>query len=136
MSSEGGERPVRAWQWAVGAALLVGVALFLTLDWHRFLADFIPPDASRVGPNMVASVLTWAFVLVVAVLVWPPARRRLHRFIDEKTAPLHEHLAAIRAHHAAHAETLDEVRRRLDHIITHDPDIPDLPPQRPADDDQ
>lgn len=27
----------------------------MTWVWHRFLTDFWPPDASTVGPNLVAS---------------------------------------------------------------------------------
>jgi len=31
--------------------------------WHRLLADFWPLDNSRVGPNLVASVVTAALVI-------------------------------------------------------------------------
>jgi len=33
----------------------------------------------------------------LAVLLYPPARRRLHRFVDAKLAPLHQSHAAIHA---------------------------------------
>lgn len=45
----------------VGGALGIFVAAF---GWQRFLADFWPLDNSRVGPNLVASVV--ATVLIVA----------------------------------------------------------------------
>lgn len=50
----------------VGAVILGVVMLLFVLiwGWDRFLQDFWPLDASRVGPNLVASVVT--IVLVVA----------------------------------------------------------------------
>lgn len=105
------------WQKSLGVILLLLILLFIVGDWARFKADFIPVDGSRVGPNLVASVITWALVLIVAALVWPPTRRRIHRFIDHKAD-------AIKAHVTSEQ---DELHRKLDHIIHHHPDIPPLP---------
>lgn len=48
------------------ASVTVGFILglfILTWGWHRFLLDFWPPDASRVGPNLVASVAVSVLVI-------------------------------------------------------------------------
>lgn len=99
------ERP--AWQkW--GALLLVLVFVAgVVLGRSRWGADFWPLDRSYVGPNIVASVLTWIVVVIVGVLLWPPTRRRLHAFADRK-------LATIHVKHGEHAAKLDHLLRRVE----------------------
>jgi len=97
----------------VGIAAVVGIAV----GWSRFVADFWPPDRSFVGPNLVASVVQWAIVLIVAALLWPPTRRRIHAFVDKKAAALHE----------AECKDREELHRKLDHLIAHT--APPLPPK-------
>lgn len=65
--------------------------------WHVIYLDFWPPDASRVGPNLVASA-------VLAVLAAPKVVKEWRK-------------------HIAHR---DAMHKKLDHIIFHSPDIPPL----------
>ena len=39
--------------------------------------------------NLAAGFIQTAIAACVAVLIWPPARKAIHRFIDRKLAPLH-----------------------------------------------
>jgi hypothetical protein len=97
---------------AAGAVALLLLACAIAFR-HRLGVDFWPLDASRVGPNLIASALTWAFLLVAAVLLYPPTRRRLHRFIDQKLAPIHSHLHAQREHNewvARHVARIHEAQ--------------------------
>ena len=41
----------------LAVAAVVAAALFITLDWSRFLQDFWPVDAARVAPNIVAAFI-------------------------------------------------------------------------------
>lgn len=121
------EVKVPRWQKLVALTVAAGIAVVVGV-WHgRLAADFWPPDASRIAPNIIASIIQWAVILLVLALVWPPTRRRIHQFADRKLATVHDHLTAIRAHHEAHHEALEEIHRTLAHIIRHSPDIPDLP---------
>lgn len=69
-----------------------------------FGGSFLEPNpwawafGNGIGTNIGASII-WVILAGIAVtLLWPPLRRRIHRFLDRKLAPLHEHLAVIRAH--------------------------------------
>lgn len=131
------EVKVPRWQKLVALTVAAAIAIVVAA-WHgRLAADFWPPDASRIAPNIIASVVQWAVILLVLALVWPPTRRRIHQFADRKLAPIHdhltairanhlEHMAAIRTHHDDHAASLDELHRTLAHIVKHLP-IPDIP---------
>ena len=52
-----------------GLGALVLVIVLLSVFHGRFNADFWPLDASRVGPNLVASVVQWIIIALVAYLV-------------------------------------------------------------------
>ena len=65
-----------------------------------------------VKTNIGAGIWWAAIVGIVTTLVYPPLRRKVSAFITR-------HLKS---------ET-DELHRKLDHIIEHHPDIPDLPPK-------
>jgi type III secretory pathway component EscR len=82
----------------LAAVVAVAVVVLVVLTRNRLGADFVPPDRSFVGPNLVASVLCWAIVLISAYLLWPPTRRRLHRFVDGKLEKTHAHLEELVAH--------------------------------------
>jgi hypothetical protein len=100
--------------------LVAVLILVIVLVWHSRLAtDFWPPDSSRIAPNLVASVIQWAVVLLVAALIWPPTRRKIHAFVDGKLHKVHEGLEDL---HSKHNET----HQMLEHIIHHHPDIPDF----------
>ena len=96
-------------KWA-GLLALVLVILSVVF-WHgRFSADFWPLDASRVGPNLVASVIQWATIALVVYLAYPPIRKAIDAAVKKHTAELHE--------------KLDHNARLLKHVIEHHPDIP------------
>lgn len=62
------------------AALVVGAAIglfVLAFGWDRFMADFWPLDNSRVGPNLVASVVT--VILITAHNEYRTAVRGVER---------------------------------------------------------
>ena len=115
------EKPIPRWQKTTGAIALAVTIVCLVAFRTRLGADFWPLDASRVAPNLLASVIQWAVVLSIAAVLWPPTRRRIHQFVTRHTAPLHAHHERMEAAHA-------DLQRRLDHIIDHHPDIPELPP--------
>ena len=82
------------WRKLLGVALLAAAVVGIVFGWHRVLSDAWPPDRSFVGPNLVASVVQWAIIFLVAALIWPPTRRRMHRFVDKKLAKVHEKIDA------------------------------------------
>lgn len=120
----------------VGALALALVVIAIVLLFHRRLAaDFLPLDRSTIGPNLLASGIQWVVVFLVAVLLWPPTRRRIHRFVDRKAdgikdhldvrhdelrewseaehARLHKKLDAIERHHMAHAQVVRQIQEQL-----------------------
>jgi hypothetical protein len=106
----------KAWGALVALAALV---YFMAFHWDRFLADFWPIDGSRVGPNLVASVVQWALIAIAVALLYPPARRAIERFAKR-------HVEDIKAHVT---EEHALVHEKLDHVIKHSKDIPDFPPK-------
>ena len=99
---------------------------FFAAVWHHLYQDFWPLDASRVGPNIVASVVQFAVVGLVMYAVWPRFRRGVDRW-------LHGHLSThFKELHDKLDKNHEEHMRHLQHIIQHSPDIPPLPP--PPDD--
>jgi hypothetical protein len=96
---------------------VVVTAIWPVQVWHRVYPDFWPLDASRVGPNLVASVVQWLLIALVAVVVYPPLRA----FVRRQWTDLHGKVDHLAANH-------DETIRHLGHIIEHHPDIPPLPP--------
>jgi len=129
------ERPVPRWEKAAAVVYVLIAALLLVVFRDRLRPDFWPLDASRVAPNVLATAIQVMLATPVAVLLWPPMRRRIHRFVTRHTAPLHEHLTALRdAGERRHAELVAahaETQRHLRHVIDHSPNIPDLPPADP-----
>lgn len=101
------------------ARVLLGALVFLVLVaaavvWrHRLAADFLPLDASRVGPNLVAAVVQGGVVFILAVLLYPPLRRTAHRFIDSKLNHIHERVEALHDRHDQHNEHLVSVAQNL-----------------------
>ena len=82
----------------------------------RLQSDFWPVDASRVAPNILASVVQAAVVGLVVYLLYPRVRRAIDRWLK---AHLHEHRQAMDAH-------LAELHRKLDRLIEHSQDIPPM----------
>ena len=104
----------RTWL-AIALFALTAVSVVL---WHNRLGqDFWPIDAGRVSPNLLASLIQWAIILIAASLLYPPFRRAVDKWLR---VHLHEHRQAMDDH-------LADLHKKLDHIIHHSTDIPDLP---------
>lgn len=130
-----GEKPIPLWQKIAGVAFAL-LWLVIVVLWHgRAGADFYPLDASRIAPNLLASFIIFSVGLIAGALLWPPFRRRMHRAMNRKLAPIHDHLAAAKEqrerHHAEVLASHAEILRHQKHIIRHTPGIPDEVP--PAD---
>ena len=93
-----------------GLGALVLVIVLLSVFHGRFNADFWPLDASRVGPNLVASVVQWIIIALVAYLVYPPVRKWIDAEMAKGRKELHE--------------KLDRNAKLMQHVIRHHPDIP------------
>lgn len=126
------DKPIPLYQKLLALGCLLLVAAFIIFWWSRFKADFYPIDHSNVGPNLVASVVQFAVILIVAALLWPPTRRRIHAFADRKLNTVHDKLDSIHQHHLTHHDDfaalhakMDEALRQNAHIIKHSKDIPD-----------
>lgn len=127
--------------------LLALLALLLLITaaiiWHhRIKEDFWPLDNSHVGPNLVAAVVQGAIVLLIAALIWPPTRRRMHRFADLKLSGVHRRLGTLEDNHNEsvaqridlHADSVKNqtvLDAKLNHIIEYHPDIPSFEPATP-----
>lgn len=108
------ENSMPLWQKILGTAFLI-IWTVVVFFWHgRLSGDFWPPDRSLVGPNLVASFILYSLGIIVAALLWPPTRRRMHRFVDRKLAPIHEHLTVLRQHHESHANDLQQIKDKLE----------------------
>jgi hypothetical protein len=101
----------------VFAAAVAAVIVFRS----RISADFWPLDSSRVGPNLVASIVQWAVIFIAAVLLYPPWRRRLHRLIDAKLKPLHEHAKRQEQHNEWAAKAIASMHLKVtgEHVDRH-----------------
>ena len=108
----------KAW----GAVIaLAAIVYFMVFHWGRFLADFWPLDGSRVGPNLVASVVQWALIAIAVALLYPPARRAIERFAQRHVESIKAHVEAENAH----------LHRKLDHVILNSRSIPNQVPGVP-----
>jgi hypothetical protein len=94
--ASGGSLPL--WQKIVAAAYVVLVVVLVVAFSGRIGPDFWPLDSSRVGPNIVAAVVTVLVMTPLGVLVYPPTRRWLELRVDRVVAPIHEHLRRAHAH--------------------------------------
>ena len=118
--------PVPLWQKlaALGFVIVWGTIIVL---WHgRIVGDIYPLDRSYVAPNLLASFILFSFGLIAGALLWPPTRRRLHRFADRKLAPIHANLENARADREAIHAKLDLHEQLQRHIIAEHPDIRDV----------
>lgn len=69
---------------AAVAAVLALIACLFVFHWlgMRLYHDFFPPDASAVGPNLVASVVQWVAIALVMAVVYPPFRKWVEGELD------------------------------------------------------
>ncbi len=88
--------------------------------------------------DVVGSFLWTLLVAVTAILVWPQLRHTIERFVKNHFEDLKGHISGhhraveelrdhLLGHQVSHADELRELRRRIDHVIQHHPDIPPLP---------
>ena len=104
--------------WKAWLALGFLAALIYFVGWHtdRFLSDFWPLDRSIVGPNLVASVVQYALVVIAVALLYPPARRAIERFATKHVDELKAHVSA--EHKKIH-DRLDRSHQRQDALFAH-----------------
>jgi hypothetical protein len=107
------EQSVPRWQKLTALGLALLIAGLVVAFWGRLGADFLPPDRSTVGPNLVAAFVQGVVVFIAVVLLWPPTRRRIHNFVDQKLVGVHSRLDALHARHDEHAKHLDRIGRSL-----------------------
>lgn len=120
---------MKHWKKALAVILLGLIIYFMVFHWGRFLTDFWPPDKATVGPNILASLIQWAVILIAVALIYPPTRRAIERYVQS-------HVDSIKSHVSEEHKLVHE---KMDHIIRHHPDIPDFgtpppptpPPSRP-----
>lgn len=105
------EKPIPLWSKLTAVGIYVALVLVIVLARDRLHADLWPLDASRVAPNILASVIQAAVLFPVAVLIWPPTRRRIHRFMDSK-------LKALEAHQAEHNTWVHQTLHRMHVEVT------------------
>ena len=97
----------RVWLAAILAVILVALSVF----WHaRFLSDLWPLDRSYVGPNLVASVIQWAIILIAASLLYPPIRKAIDRWFTKRLGEVHQEI-----HEHIH-EANQELHDHLHHL--------------------
>lgn len=101
------------WQRLAALLVIIGLAAAAYVFRDRLSADFLPLDSSRIGPNLLASLIQAALVTVVLALLYPPFRRAVHRFVDRKTDAVHARLDELHERHDAHGEHLDRLGRSL-----------------------
>ena len=82
--------------------LTFAIPHFWAAVWHTLYIDFWPPDASRIGPNLVASLVQWLFVGATVMFVYPKFRKWVER-------------------------ELDHLHAKMDHVIEHNPNVKNLP---------
>ena len=90
-------------------AAVLGAAYFIVFHWNRFVSDFYPLDKSTVAPNILASVVQYAILLVAAYLLYPPFRRAVNKWMTG-------HVDSLKTHISAEHDALHE---KLDHLIAH-----------------
>lgn len=96
------DKPIPLWQKLTALGLFVLTVVLLVVFHGRLGGDFWPIDRSFVGPNLLASIIQAGVLFILAVLFYPPLRKRIlrscHRFADEKLAPIHQHLWEAKEH--------------------------------------
>jgi hypothetical protein len=98
------------WQKVLAALYMLIVIGLVVLFRSHLHADFIPIDHSNIAPNILASVIIVIATTPVVVLIWPPTRRRIHRFIDRKLGGLHTKLDSLHAKHDQLLKSHDELK--------------------------
>ena len=112
---------MKHWKKVLALVLLAGIVCLCVFDWARVKSDFYPLDRSFIAPNIMAALVQWAVILILAALLYPPTRRAIERFVGGHVQSIKDHVSA--EHAAVHA--------KMDHIIAHHPDIPPFGSESP-----
>lgn len=97
---------------ALGLAV-VSVATLVVFH-SRLAGDFWPPDRSFVGPNLIASVIQWALITILVVLVWPLIQRERAKEKERRLKEIREIHNSLTAMHEKlddHAQTLEDIKK-------------------------
>lgn len=116
------DKPVPRWQKVTAVLYVLALVAEVVVFRSHLGADFVPFDNSHIAPNILASIIIVEVVTPFGVLLWPPTRRRLHRFADRKLAPLHLANARAEAHREWEAHTLAKLHKHVTGL-----DAPDHP---------
>ena len=73
-----------------------------TWVWDHIYHDFWPLDSSRIGPNILASIVQWIVVGIILTFFYHPVKRWINR-------------------------ELDHVNAKIDHAINENPNVAPLP---------
>ena len=101
---------MKNWKAWVAIAGLLGAIYFVVFHWGRFVQDFYPFDASRVAPNILASVVQYILLGIAAYLLYPPLKRAVDAYA-------HKHIDELKAHisteHARIHQRMDALHKHL-----------------------
>ena len=97
---------MKTWKLWIAVAGLLGAAYFMAFHWGRFVEDFYPLDASRVAPNIIASVVQYILLGIAAYLLYPPLKRAVDAYTRRPLDELKDHVTQLHAETQAHAEDL------------------------------
>lgn len=138
------DQSIALWKKLLALTVFLAIVACVVVFHSRIGPDFWPIDNSRVGPNLVAAIVQGAVIFVLVVLLYPPLRRRVHRFVDVKLdgvkahfdrhhRDLHARLDTLEAHHAKHAADMALIKQQLgvkDEAQDNDPQAQptDMPP--------
>ena len=85
----------------VTLALLLAVTIYAVVEfilstWFhaRVIHDFWPVDRSYIGPNIVATIVTYIFIALVLTLLYPPFRKMMRRIITGHKDEMKAHAEA------------------------------------------
>ncbi len=114
--SENSSRPHKVTLGLLLAVTAYAVVEFILSTWFhaRVIHDFWPVDRSYIGPNIVATIVTYIFIALVLTLLYPPFRKMMRRVITGHKDEMKAHAEAgwkeihdkLDAHHEEHMKAL------------------------------
>ena len=110
---------MKSWKPWAAVVLLAALVYFVAFHTHRFLHDFWPLDGSAIAPNIVASVVQYAVLLILAALLYPPVRRAVDRYVRRHVDEIKDHVSA---EHARIHQRMDALHKHLG-IEEESPDV-------------
>ena len=116
---------LKNWKVVVPVIGLLGAIYFIAFHWGRFVQDFYPLDASRIAPNILASLVQYILLGIAAYLLYPPVKRAVNNFAKRHVASIKHHISD--ENKAIHAR-LDRHEKLQHHIILNSRAIPNVVP--------